>query len=271
VTVISTLVSHTCTAHASDSFITQLQADGSYLVVESQMSKIIAVRHRRGAMTFWGLASFGSWSTLTWLRQRVSDADNSQTAEDFARAVAAQLQEALSGMHFTRPTDAGIGIHFTAYEYVNDYWIPELFLISNWADPSYTSLRPEGIGVSRETYHTVANEPPRAEHRQPEYRLRVNAFLQEGGLLMFNNGDPTLFNAAANGLGVMFHELARRRRIRAPNEIPTYLAMVRRPIQIVANTQQDFCETGSRLVGGRPHDLAVTPGAEYHSTTGDAN
>lgn len=268
-TVISTLVSRVCTAHASDSFITQLQADGSYRVVESQGSKIVGVRHWRGAMSYWGLATSGSWSTFEWLRQRASHASSFRSAENFARDLAAQLQEALP--RFATPTDAGIGIQFSAYEYVNNSWIPELFLISNWADPSYSSLRPEGIGVSRETYHAISGEPPREEHQQPGYRLRVNAFLQEGGLLMFNNGDPALFNAAANGLGAMFHELTRRGRIRAPNEITTYLAMARRPVEIVANSQRDFCETGVRLVGGRPHDLAVTPNAEYHSSTGDAS
>lgn len=270
VTVISTLISRICSAHASDSFITELQTDRTYRVLESQRSKIVIVRHWRGAMAYWGLATCGTWVTLDWLQHQANEAPAFRSAEEFARAVAIRLQQALSTMQFNRSTDAGIGIHFTTYEYVGNYWIPELFLISNWADPSYTSLRPEGIGMSRETYHIIANEAPRGEHQETRARLRVKGFLDEGGVLIFNNGDPVLFNAAANGLGAVFRELARRGRINAPSEITTYLAMARRPVEIVASVQRDFCQAGTRLVGGRIHDVAVTPGGEYLSTTGDA-
>ena len=270
-TVISTVISRFCVVHASDSLITLRQPNGACCPTESERSKIVAVRQWRGAMAYWGLATRGNWSTFDWLRDRAAHTRNFSSAEEFAGAIALQLQEELSRIHFDRPIDAGVGIHFTAYEFMNDYWIPELFLISNWADPSYTTLRPNGVGASRETYHTITDQPPRIEHRESDSRLRVHAFLQEGRILIYNNGDPTLFNAAANGLGAMFRELARRGRINAPQEIGTYLAVARRPIEIVANAQRDFCSPETRIVGGRLHDLAVTPGGVYSSSTGDAD
>ncbi len=270
-TVISTVISRFCIVHASDSFITERQQNGAYLTTESERSKIVVVRQWRGAMAYWGLATFGSWSTFDWLRDRATRTSNFSSAEQFAGAIAVQLEIELSKMHFARPIDAGVGIHFTAYEYVNGYWVPELFLISNWADPSYTALRPNGVGASRETYHTITAQLPRDEHRGPDFRLQVHAFLQEGRILIYNNGDPTLFNAAANGLATMFGELARRSRINAPQDIGTHLAIARRPVEIVANAQRDFCVPDMRIVGGRLHDLSTTPGGVYSSSTGDAD
>lgn len=267
-TVVSTVISRFCTAHASDSLVTERQPDGTYQATESQKAKIIPVRQWRGAMAYWGLATFGRWSTFEWLKGRAGLASACSSPQQFAHGIAAQLNSALSGMRFQRPTDAGLGIHFTAYEYVNDYWIPELFLISNWADTSYCTLRPTGVGVSRETYHTVADVPPSDDHSHASFRLQVHAFLQEGKLLIFNNGDPVLSNQAAKGLGAMVNEIARRGQLRAPDEIATYRAIARRPIEIVAKAQLDFCRPGTRLVGGRLHDLAVTPDGLYSSSTG---
>ena len=198
-------------------------------------------------------------------------ANTFSTPQEFAHHVAVELNNELSGMRFQRPTDAGVGIHFTAYEHVNDYWIPELFLISNWADPSYTAIFPNGVGVSRETYHTIGNVPPSDEHGHASVRLKVHAFLQEGNMLIYNNGDPLLFTQAAQSVGAMVNEIARRGQLKAPDEIATYRAIARRPIEIVANAQQDFCRQGTRIVGGKLHDLAVTPNGLYSSSTGDAS
>lgn len=270
-TVISTVFSRSCVVHASDSFITERRQDGTFHVSEPARSKIVKVRQWRGAMTYWGLATFGSWSTWDWLNERARLANRFASAEEFAVDTAEQLERQLRGMHFTRPTDAGIGIHFSAYERQRDYRIPELFLISNWSDVSYSALRPNGVGMSRETYHTMTSEPPSDAHGALELRLKVHEFLLQGNLLIYNNGDPVLFNPAANGMAAMFIELARRGPSRTQQDTSKILAMARRPVEIVANAQRDFCDPGKRLVGGKAHDLAITPDGGYLSTTGDAD
>jgi len=260
-----------CVAHASDSFITERQASGTFHILESTKTKIVNVRQWRGAMAYWGLATHGGWSTWDWLNERARVANGYASAGEFAVDTAGQLEKRLRGMRFARPTDAGLGIHFSAYERKNDYWIPELFLISNWSDPSYSALRPNGVSVSRETYGTIANEPPSDAHGELEFRLKVHEFLQQGKLLIYNNGDPALFNPAANGMATMFIELARRGLSSQQQDIRKFLAMARRPVEIVANAQQDFCDPGKRIVGGKPHDLAITPDGLYLSTTGDTD
>jgi hypothetical protein len=174
-------------------------------------------------------------------------------------------------MTFVEPRHSGVGVHFTVYELVDGHWVPELFLISNWADPQYRSLRPAGVGVTRETYHTIADVAPQAKHRQAGFRLGVHEWLlDEQAMLIYNNGDPLMFNSAASAVLRMLRALARRGNLKRPGEIETYLALARRPIEVVSRAQSDFCREGTRVVGGRPHDLAVTPDGRYFSTTGDA-
>jgi len=251
--------------------LTQMQLDGSRSVIEWERPKIVSVPKWRGAMTYWGLALYEQykWSTYDWLRDQASKAKNFNSVEDFARFITDELNSKISSMDFVRPIDSGIGIHFTAYERIDDYWIPELFLISNWKDPSYTALRTKGVGLSRETYHTVANVYPDPSHRERKFRLEVHSKIQEGLMLRYNNGDPVLFNQSANAILTMFGELYRRGKLDDPKEVKIYLSIARRSIEIVSNVQRDFCKGGTRTVGGKPHDLAITPRGEYFSTTGD--
>jgi hypothetical protein len=146
-TVVSALITKHHTAHASDSFITVLEADGNRKIIEDQLPKVVHVKHWRGALTYWGLAQYGQWSTLEWLRQRAKLADKFASPEEFGNAIAADLDEQLTKLPLAKNADRGIGIHFTAYERVNDYWIPELFLISNWAGIPYADIRPTGIWI----------------------------------------------------------------------------------------------------------------------------
>lgn len=271
-TVISAVITRYCTVHASDSLITKRKQGGTYEPDEWERSKIIPVHRWRGAMSYWGLAKYpaDNWSTVDWLEEQVKSAGQESSPEGFAQRITDKLAEAISKMQFARPVDAGIGIHFTAYEYIDNYWIPELFLISNWADPTYQSLRPTGVGLSRETYHTIAKAPPFPEHREPQYRLKVHQYLhQPGAMIVYNNGDPLMFNTAAYAIFGMFRQLVKRGNLANPQRIGIYLAIARRPIEIISAAQRDFCREGTRIVGGKPHDLAITPGGKYHSTTGE--
>jgi hypothetical protein len=204
-TVISAVITRYCTVHASDSLITKRKEGGTYEPDEWEHSKIVPVHRWRGAMSYWGLAKHPAhnWSTVDWLQDQVKSAGQESTPEEFAQRVTVNLAEAISKMSFAKPVDSGIGIHFTAYEYIDNRWIPELFLISNWADTNYQSL------------------------------------------------------------------LDMRGNLTKPQQIETYLAMARRPIEIISSAQRDFGREDTRIVGGKPHDLAITPSGEYHSTTGD--
>lgn len=270
-TVISTLITKYCTVHASDSLITESSKYGSSKPIEWRRSKIVTVHKWRGAMSYWGLAKYEKykWSTSDWLHEQAKCSYEYSSVEEFAQGLKDKLNEAISRMYFARELYSGIGIHFTAYEYIDNIWIPELFLISNYSDPSYRSLHPEGVRLSRETYKTINRKEPSLDRKEVECRLKVNEYLQEGNMLIYNNGDPALFNPAADAILGMFCELARRGSLAEPDKIKTYLAIARRPIEIISKAQHDFCSKESRVVGGKPHDLAITPDGEYSSSTGD--
>jgi hypothetical protein len=270
-TVISTLITRHCTVHSTDSLISEIK-DGNYCPMEWEKSKIIPIVRFRGAMSYWGLAKCDKfrWSTYEWLSKQVQDSNCFTSAEELAYNISDKLNLALSTMRFSKPEHYGIGIHFTAYERIDDYQIPELFLISNFADTNYTSLRGEGVGVSRETFHVISEYPPLAEHRDKPYRLAVHNFLNDkDGMFIYNNGDPILFNPLSNAIHQCFNTLYQRKQLKNDTKIATHMALARRPIEMISKAQADFCLEGKQLVGGKPHDLAITPNGSYESTTGD--
>lgn len=271
-TVISTIITRHYTAHASDSFITVLRPDGSLDVVEDQKSKLLQVPAWRGAMGYWGLAQHvAGWNTLEWLRTQANHAGQHASAAAFATALGEQLTHALSALAVDKPRDRGLGIHLTVYEHIQDRWVPELFVLSNWTDAFCTAVRPQGFRVTRETYATLKRLAERsADHGQPAYRLEVHAALHNAPLMFrFNNGDPTLFNPVANSVLDSLIELSRRGHLKDPTSSLTHLSIARSPVEIVSKLLAELADPGRRLVGGKPHDLAVSPGGVYESRTGD--
>lgn len=270
-TVIASMMTRSGTAHATDSLLTTRGPGGERVPVESQETKVVPVRHWRGALAYWGYAGDASGArTVDWLRDRAAEAGQHASAEAFAADLARQAEAWLRAKGVALDPRYGLGIHFTAYERVNDYWIPELFLVSNFEDPNYSALRPGGAGYSRETYGTVAGVARTPEDRQPERRLRVHDFLQRGGWLRYNNGDPLLFNPTAMSLELML-ALARDRGVLADIDISRLRHWTRLPVEMVGELQQKFYRPGVVIVGGKIHDLAVTPLGEYSSGSGDAD
>jgi hypothetical protein len=83
-------------------------------------------------------------------------------------------------------------MHFSSYERVNDYWVPELFHIRNWQNEAYSEVWDE-IVVTRETYGASRDTRERSEaDGDSARRLAVHDSLQRGMMLVFNNGDPVL-------------------------------------------------------------------------------
>ncbi len=271
-TVIATVISRICTAHASDSLITRKRTGGKHEILDYETTKIVHVRHWVGAMAYWGLAVHEphKWSTLDWLRQQANKANQFGSPEDFARFIGEQLNQSLSRMTFREEIEKGIGIHFTAYEWVDGYRIPELFAITNFESTEYKSLHPDGIRVTRETYNNVVEDnSPRSEHGKPQYRHVVRKHLDTNGLLLYNNGDPLMFNSAAASIFSMFKVAAQRNILKVPTSAKAHREIARWSIELVSRMQRDFVQDGYQMVGGKPHDLSVTPNGEYESDSGD--
>ncbi|MCC6653066.1 MAG: hypothetical protein IT348_18070, partial [Candidatus Eisenbacteria bacterium] len=146
--------------------------------------------------------------------------------------------------------------------------IPELFFIRNFADPTYGSLLPEGVRATRETWATIHGVPSDLAHGDAPRRLQVHEFLQREGWLRFNNGDPVLFNTLANSLQDSVAVLRQRGQLRQLG-VSEYAAIAHRSVELVAEIQREIGRPEARRVGGRVHNLAVTPSGTYSSTSGD--
>lgn len=266
-TVVSALITRYGTAHASDSYITKPNTGGGREVIDDQTTKLIYVKHWRGAMGYWGLATCQNWSTLDWLRARAQNASRFANPEEFANSLAADLTQALEGLFLT-PSEKGIGIHFTTYEHIRDYWVPELFLISNWQGVPYNALRPTGVGASRETFGTLTSTPPAPEHGNIECRMAVREALRAGTIFGYNNGDPELFNPIANAIFQDFRTLSGRGVLLDATSKESHCALARRPVEVVSQLVRDFAREDTRMVGGKTHDLCILSNGEYWSTTG---
>ena len=270
-TVITTIISRFGVVHATDSLVTELQSDGTRKVTEWRKSKIVPVKHYRGIMSYYGLAKCGSWNTYDWLKAKAANARKYKSPERFVRALQKDLNRELKAIPVRDPKDKGIGIHFSAYERISDYWIPELFYLTNFETAQYKSLAPDGVHLGRETYHTIVNVPASLKHRLKRCRLVVHDFLNtKRNILIYNNGDPIMFNAAANSIMNMFQTVAQRGQLKKSVNLNTYLKVGRRSVELVSEAQQYFCRKGSRTVGGKPHELGVTPNRQYYTTHGRA-
>lgn len=265
-TVISTIINRSGTVHATDSLITVLEKDKTRTPKEWEKSKIVRVKAWRGAISYWGLAIHKghNWNTSEWLQEQSDSADGFASAEEFAADISEKLNEVIGTMVFEREIDKGIGLHFTTYERVCDYWVPELFLITNFGGANHSVVSDSGVKMNRHTYHTVVNVPPTLEHREEHCRQTVHAHIHEArNMIIYNNGDPLMFNVAVRSIFDLFAVASNRGLLSDVDDLTKYLKMARRPIEIVSEAQQDFYKPDQRVVGGRPHALGITPSGEY--------
>lgn len=266
-TVVACLISQTCTTHTSDSLLTRPNANGSYDELEWQEPKLIPVERFGGALAYYGFAGMSMVrSTRRWLQAEAALAHLVASAEELAGRIATRAEVWLRTEGAPRDARGGLGIHFTAYEWCEGYWVPELFHITNWADPTYTALKPQGVSWSRNSYPTIVDT---VDVSLPVQRAVVRQFLAGGGFLRFNNGDPQMYNGLANAIhdagGLVLQRLPGGI---AGTDAAKWRSLARRPVELVASLQQDLAGPGRRAVGGRIHDLTITPPREMSSTTG---
>jgi len=266
-TVVSAIISKYCIAVSSDSLISILKDDGLKDYIESEKPKIISIRNLRAAISYWGFASYGSWSTYDWLCSKSQEACQYETLETFAINLRDSLEKELEKINVKREIDKGIGIHLTGYEVFGDCKIPELFLCSNFSDPSYSSVRK--LELSRESYGTIFGEQRSNVHGIEEYRLKVYEEIQKGtNILVYNNGDPLIFNHVFNSLRSLFEESQKRKIFKNPEDIEIYRESAKLPIEIISKFQNKFWKPNTKIVGGRTHDLIIRPSGEFSSHSG---
>jgi hypothetical protein len=273
-TVISAVFSTHCIAIASDSYLTAYNTNTEkYEILEKQKSKIIRVEKFCGAFSYWGLAAKSKnskWKTYDWLNDMAKRAQNFDQLSLYAEFIKDQLSSEIQKIDI-RKKDRGIGLHLVGYEEdMNGVRVPELFLITNYTDITYSNT--DEIHLSRELFNKLPEKlKVRSENLSiDDKQLIVKDFLSRGNLLLFNNGDPNMFNPLSKGYNEAM-ELAKNRNIlKDSTDIELYRSIARRPIEMVAKAQKDFYKKDNIIVGGKVHDLVIEKNSKkYTSTSGD--
>ncbi len=277
-TVISALFSKKGIAVAADSMLTAIDTSGRHIYLEWQKSKIVPIPKLKACISYWGIAGALKkihkpneepewiWQTYEWLRKE-SENPKYQNLEDFSKDIKEKLDKQLNQLSFQKDIDKGIGLHIAGLEKVDDYTIPELFLISNYTDPTYQNIGE--LGLSRNTFHTIAKVPPSPDHYKKEFRFAVKEFLSKGGLITYNNGDPIMFNMVSSTISYGFQIALHRKVLKTINSVQETVPIVKRPIEIISEIQRDFYKQDKRMVGGKIHDYCIDNYGNSYSTSGD--
>lgn len=271
-TAISSIISLPCIAVSTDSLLTVYNSRKKINeIIETRKPKIIRIEKLQASFSYWGLAAkskYSNWTTYKWLCEIAKKGKDYNSLSDYAQFVKTELDKTITNLGIPKKS-SGIGIHLIGYENINGYKIPELFLISNFTDPSYRKV--SNLGVSRHLYGTLP-EDFRSNYTATtieEKQMVVKEFLEKGRLFIFNNGDPEMFNPLFNGFKEVMNLSKKRKCFRNSKDIEIYRALAKRPIEMISKTQKDFYKSGKILVGGRIHDLVIEKNnGKFTSTSG---
>lgn len=241
---------------ASDSLLTVIDQSHNIDHVEWGKSKIIPVPKLKACISYWGFAgeyyytkpsNKWGWQTYEWLKKKALNPDFN-TLEEFCIDLQNGLRYELDKIKID-PIFKGIGLHIGGIERINDYLIPELFLLSNYTDPSYTQVG--DLRLSRESYHTIYRHDPSPEHRNIDFRLKVSEFFRQNRLLIYNNGDPVSFGPISSSIREVLYQ--NELYLKPFDQLRDLVSFAMRPIEVVSRLQGDFYKEEHRKVGGRAH------------------
>jgi hypothetical protein len=259
-TVITNIIGRDFTVHVCDSLrsITLSNNDGiPEQTVGDFGPKTVKVSQFHGAISVFGLMKWFDWEIIPLLEAEAQRAvqNNLKSAAHFASRIHKLIQPLYQDFTLTK----SLGLHFTAYELIDDMWVPELFYISNFRGIRTNPVIYAGgpmIAHQRMTFFRLSNETRYdfQNHGKKENRLAVAESLEQGAVYLFQNGDPSLFE-----LDHIPHLIALESEIPQnlpPAEFCARLAMCK--VQSIINLQLNR-EIAERKVGGVCHCLIIRP------------
>jgi len=248
-TAISTLLTNSVIASASDSFLTEADTGRT---IETRQPKLVCIKPLRMVVSYWGLARTNSgFNTFEFLKSFAARNKGATSPEQFASVLASEITNKIRSFRLATPAD-GLGIHIATFESVSGIYIPELFLCTNYLNTSYTSTSPN-FSVTRESF----KDPKYLNRSDPNARMEFYSSLMNHLVVRFNNGDPELFNPLADAIMQMSMVLQSRVYLSTAKKIEAYRQWVREPIQAIADLQKRICKKNNRLVGGIVHDVII--------------
>lgn len=228
--------------HCTDSLLTS-EIDGKRKRASgSGMPKILVCPAFKGAISWWGLVGTETWNAKEWLIDVIArlEQDKDLTVDSFASSLADELTYLLRESHIER--NKGVGLHFTTLEDFNGEFIPELFLITNYAGMEYQG-GPKFVS-HRQTFHTLSenSDTDYDSHHLPFYRNQVLEYLRQFPMI-YSNGQPRLFGALAPDLKLQLESISQEKQ-RFWQEFPYRICK-----KIAENHNKEF-SYDQRLLGG---------------------
>lgn len=271
-TAIFTVIGNGFTIHACDSLRNQaLDNQGTITHHLIQMgSKTVKFSQFRGAMSVFGLMHLHGWDIIDWLEQQSIRAVEKklQSPSHFANQIEHQLREIFFSHNVTQHS---VGIHFTAYEWKNQMWTPELFFITNFRGiHGQTQHYIGGLEMAhqRQTFFSYSGETRYDfhNHGRAYIRAKISAYLMNGGFpFVYKNGDPSLFQNLDTE--IFDHQLAQ-----IPHGLPTDLDFSHAALAKVNSLALLHAARPdtTRRIGAPCHNLLIRPEGEnlYESLTG---
>lgn len=162
--------------------------------------------------------------------------------------------------------------------------------MTNFESTNYNSLHRSGVICTRQTFNVIRKFEtqqevgPLPEHREPQFRRYVKDHLRDSDQkLIYNNGDPLLFNPIASGVFESMKTLKQRKVLRDPNDPETDRQIAKLMIETVCDIQRKLVPSSregsrrhapimiasNRKVGGRPHALALDSKGNFYPASGD--
>lgn len=256
------------TAHATDSLITKRTATGRDPSELSGKPKFVHIPKFHGIMSWFGTVQYGGWNALEFLTKKAEEAEKFtvKQIQDFSDNIAHDIGIALNGGGWSMP-EKGCGIHFTFYEELDEYWVPELMFITNYsgyeATTGYQTGGPALLAL-RQTFHTISGNKDvnYSQHGDSECRRAVHSFINNVRSLWYTNGDNFFTNAGFEIAENSQQIFLTRKMLKTHNALK--LAQWRTLFAVKTAVEAHKIFSYEPLVGGKCFSTAVMPPGDYN-------
>jgi len=253
-TVISTVLSKDKIAIASDGYITNQGR-----VIKTNAVKFVKFDQVNCVVSFWGLATFDAtqWDMYSWLQEQSENLKNNPTSctslEQLAFLLQSRLESMLNYGKLKHVTNKGLGLHIAGFEKIRDnLYSPELFLVTNYSLDSRGSyhVRQNSLDCTRRTIVDFIPKKMRGKSVSARKKYVYDSILSRGSVMIFNNGDPVMYNTFSQGYVSAVMRASKNESLRDLSEDERLRNLAAWPIKRVVEFQSDFYRPDKIVVGG---------------------
>jgi hypothetical protein len=182
------------------------------------------------------------WEIHQWLIKKLENQEDFKSLEAFGQCLAIELTNIFG--QYSWPSYKMLGIHLVGFEYFQDKWIPELFLIIG-------DSKGWNFNFSRRTYDDLKGwvdmDSDLARQREVYYDVLKK------GYSIYNNGDNEMFNHFFNSFHGAIKETDKRSQLSGGFSKEFFLDLATLPIKQVAYFQNKYYFKDNISVGGKVH------------------